>query len=271
MARQRLDLDQRDLETLARVMWTSPEAIRDQLNRRPWFANDLFRHPDVVEAVMNGSGATTVDISPLLFFAVVAHQAAEELAGAEWVADWTGPNSRLPVFDVEPMLEFADAPGRLLFIARLLAGFAMPEPLPVPAGNHDMDELVRWLDAAEPRDRIVLLRRLGDLALFQAGVFPDATGARVLQLVEADQLGRSIGLDPDEILALIDPGSPTPGLDALEALSSAWYQAAAAACTGDTPRVVLDVAARIRPARRFLNHLADRHLNDFTPTWALAP
>lgn len=266
---QTLELPDRDLVALARVMWTTPEVIKDQLVRRPWFANDLLRHPDVVDAVLYGKGVCPTDVSPFLFFAVIAHQAADELADADWVADWIGPASRLPVFDVAPVLEFADSPGRLVFIARLLAGFVVPEPLPVPASHMDLDDLVRWLEAAQPRDRAVLLRRLGDLALFQAGVFPDATGARVLQLVEADHLGRSIGLSAQEIRDLVNSGSTTPGLDALETLGSAWYQASADQA-GDASPMVLDVASRIRPARRFLNHLADNYLNHLTPTWGLA-
>ena len=267
--RQTLELPDRDLVALARVMWTTPEVIKDQLERRPWFANDLLRHPEVVDAVIYGKGVCPSDVSPFLFFAVIAHQAADELADADWVADWTGPASRLPVFDVAPVLEFADAPGRLVFIARLLAGFVLPEPLPVPAAHMDLIDLVRWLDAAQPGDRAVLLRRLGDLALFQAGVFPDATGGRVLELVEADHLGRSVGPSSDEVRQLVDPGSVTPGLDALETLGSAWYQAFAEEAQDASP-VILDVAARIRPARRFLNHLADNYLNDLTPTWGLA-
>ena len=268
MTRQSFDLADRDLAALAGVMDTDVETLGDELARRPWFLNDVLRHPDTVDAVLNGVGLGPGAVSPLLFFAVVAHQAAAELADTTWVNDWAGPKSRLPVFDVDPLLEFTDGPGRLLFVARLLADFAMPEPVPVPADNLDLDDLVRWLDAAEPGDRIVLLRHLGDLALFQAGVFPDANGSRVLESWEAEHLGRSAGLDPDELLELIDPASATPGLDALEVLGSAWYQAAAEEGPGETPTVMLDVAARIRPARRFLNHVADSYLGSVSGGWA---
>ncbi len=269
MTRPRLELADRDLVALAEVMGTSTEVLLAELQRRPWFLNDMLRHPAVVDAVLYGAGVGPADVSPLLFFAVVAHRAADELAASDWVAEWTGPSSRLPVFDVAPLREFANAEDRLVFVARLLAGFAVPEAAPVPADHLDLDDLVRWLEAAEPRDRIVLLRRLGDLALFQAGVFPDATGARVLAAAEADRLGRSIGLDAEQLLELIDPGSTTPGLDALEALGSAWYQAAVAEDRSTQPTVVLDVAARFRPARRFLNHLADSYLHDTPTGWAV--
>lgn len=260
MTRQRLDLADRDLRALARVLGTDPDDLRDELERRPWYANDVLRSPAIADAVLKGTDLGAAEISPALFFAVAAHCAAAELADATWVADWMGPAERLPVFDVEPLLEFTDAPGRLTFVSRLLADFACPDGAPVPGGSQDLDELVDWLQAVEPADRVALLRYLGDLALFRAGVFPDSNGAQPMGAAQAEHLGRSAGMTDDEIGELADPGSPTPGLDALEALGSAWYRAAAEASPA-SPTVLRDVAARIRPARRFLNHLADTYLH----------
>lgn len=267
MTRQLLDLAERDIAVLADALGTDPETLDADLQRRPWCANDVLRHPDVVERVLQGTGSAALQVTPLLFFAVMVHSAADELTDAPWVADWAGPSTRLPVFDVEPLLEFADAPGRLVFVARLLADFAAPTPAPVPAAPNDLDDLVDWLDAAEPSDRIVLLRRLGDNALFRAGVFPDATGSHLLSPAQAEHLGGSVGMEADEIAGLLDPGSVTPGLDALESLGSAWYRAAADASKRG-PVVLRDIAARVRPARRFLNHLADRYLQQMTLDWA---
>ena len=267
MTREFLDLAERDVAVLSGVLGTDPESLRAELDRRPWFANDVLRHPEVVAVVLQGNGGAALEVSPLLFFAVMAHAVADELADAPWVADWAGPKSRLPVFDVEPLVEFSDAPARLSFVARLLAEFAMPSPLPVPASRYDLDDLVDWLDAAEPVDRVILLRRLGDLALFRAGVFPDATGSMTLSPEQAEHLGRSVCMTEDEIADLVDPGSASPGLDALESLGSAWYLAAADE-NQRGPAVLRDVAARVRPARRFLNHLADRYLQHLTVEWA---
>lgn len=269
MTRQAVDLAEADLIVLADVLDTSPRVLRSELERRPWFVNDLLREPAVVELALGADSGRIDLLSPNLFFTVVAFHAADELAEATWVADWVGPKSRLPVFDVEPLLEFSDNPRRLAFVARLLAGFAAPEPPPVPADALDLSDLVRWLDAVEPAARIVLLRRLGDLALFLAGVFPDATGGKVLALADVEALAASVGLAPDELLDLIDAGSAAPGFTALETLSAAWYTAAAEADQRTTPKVMVDIATRIRPARRFLNHLADRYLNPDQMTWAV--
>ena len=117
-------------------------------------------------------------------------------------------------------------------------------------------------------DQLVLLRRLGDLALFRAGVFADSTGAAALTTAQAEHLGSSVGMTDDELDHLVDHGSSTPGLDALEQLSSAWYHAAAEN-SPSTPVLLRDVANRIRAARRFLNYIADHYLFRVERTWAI--
>ncbi len=266
MTRQRLDLRDGDLTVLARALDTDPDELRTELERRPWYANDVLRREEVAEAVLHGSDAEQLSVSPLLLFTVLVHRATDELGSSDWVDEWVGRGCRLPVFDVEPLLEFADAPGRLLFTARLLVGFAVPEAPPIPADPLDLDELVDWLGAVEPADQVRLLRHLGDVALFRAGIFPDSTGAVALSTSQAEHLGRSVHMTDDELDHLVDRGSATPGFDAMETLSSAWYRAAVQR-SPSTPVLLHDVAHRIRAARRFLNYVADRFLYNIQTQW----
>lgn len=267
MTRQRLDLHERDLSVLASAIGTDAESLSRELERRPWYANDVLRRPTVVDSVLHGADAEHLAVSPLLYFTVLVHRAADELASTEWVDEWVGPGSRLPVFDVEPMLEFADAPARLLFTAKLLVSFAAPSAAPVPADRFDLDDLVEWLAAVEPDDQLVLLRQLGDLALFRAGVFPDSNGATALSATQVERLGRSVELTDDELEHLVDLASPTRGLDALEVLSAAWYRAAVEK-SSTVPVMLRDVAHRIRAARRFLNYVSDHYLYRVQHSWA---
>ncbi len=59
------------------------------------------------------------------------------------------------------------------------------------------------------------------------GCFPTASVRSRCRPTQAEHLGRSVRMTDDELNHLVDHGSPTPGLDALETLSSAWYRAAA--------------------------------------------
>ena len=267
MTHRRLDLDDGDLAVLADALAVTPDALRADVEHRPRHLDEVLAAPEVTTALLDGD-IDPLRITPRLLFAVLVHRSADELAETEWVADWVGPGSRLPVFDVEPLVEFADAPARLRFVATLLVDFTVPRPGPVGTDRLGLDELVDWLDAVEPDARIALLRQLGDIALFQAGVFPDSTGATLLTTAQAERFGRSLDLTDDELEHLVDPASPTAGIDAMEMLSASWYQAAAEA-SPDTPVLVRDVAHRIRAARRFLNYVADRYLHPGTGSMAL--
>jgi hypothetical protein len=261
-------LTERDVGTLASIVGVETDGLAAELRRRPWWIHDLLARPDVFEKVLDRHSHPADIVSPFLLFSVLVHKTAEDLREATYVNEWIGPRSRMPLFDVAPLQEFVDDPGRTFFLAALLSSFATPESPPVPAGPFDLYGLALWLDQAFPGDRVVLLRRLGDLSLFLTGMFPDHTGARPLRPVDAERLGRTVGMTAEEMLALCDRSVLSPGLDALESLGSRWYKAAV---LGDgTPQVVGDVGSRFRSARRVLNHLADRYLYRLDTGWELA-
>lgn len=254
---------QSDVNALAAIADRDPDDLRRELQRRPWHLHDLLSDPETATVVLGDDSQPVVVVSPLLYFAVLVHRSAAELTAAAWVAEWTGPRSRLPVFDVASLLEFTQRPTRLLHLARLLTSFAVPtmSPLPVPVDVLDLDGLVDWLRAVEPADQAKLLERMGDVALFLAGVCADQTGNQLLSPSDAERLGQSIGMSADEVLDLVDPGSMSPGLDALEELGSRWYSAAAVQPSCVHPSLAFDLSRHIRPARRFLNHVADTYLH----------
>jgi hypothetical protein len=254
-----------DIVNLAAIVRVEPTSLAADLRRRPWSVNDLLSDPRVFETILARKAPPFIGVSPFLLFAVLVHHVAGELRQATYVNEWTGPKSRLPVFDVEPLQEFLEEPGREFFLARLLASFATPLPPPVPADPLDIHDLASWVDHALPSDRIELLRRLGDLSLWKSGVFPDSTGPHPLDTPEAQFLGQTAGLSELQLLELCDGARISPGLDALETLGSHWY-GAAASDPGVSP-IVSDVANRFRAARRILNHLSDRYLYRIEPIW----
>jgi len=261
-------LSGRDLRTLAAITGGDADQLAEDLQVRPWAIHDILSDEAVFSGVMGRQAHPANVVSPFLLFAVLVHAAADELRTATFVNDWTGPQSRLPVFDVAPLQEFIQAPGRMFFLVRLLESFAMPAPAPVPADPFDLNDMAMWVDQALPSQRATLMCRLGDLSLFMSGVFPDHNGPRSMPPVEAEQLGATIDMTSEEILQLCDRGSLSPGLDALESLGSRWYENAVDA--GSAPPVVADVATRFRAARRVLNHLSDRYLYELDFNWPRA-
>lgn len=257
----------RDLATLAAALSTTPQALKQQLQLRPWTAADLFASDEVFDSVMDRQAHPAELVSPYLLFSVLVHRAAAELRDASFVNEWAGMKVRLPVFDIGGVHDFLTDPARLSFLAGLLTAFAGPRPLPVPVDDrYDILSIARWLDAVPESDRVVLFERLGDLALFLSGVFPDSTGSSWISPTDAERLGKTVGLGSDATLGLCD-SLGLGGLDAYETLGSEWYKAVSQSRPAP---MIADVSYRFRAARRVLNHLADRFLFDIEPGFGFA-
>ena len=256
-------LSEAEITALAEAADRDPLSLAVELSQRPWALHDLLSEPQVVASILEVDDLDPVE-SPFVFFAVMTRAAANNLLASSYVYDWAGPQFRLPVFDVEPLQEFVAAPGRVLFMARLLTSMVSPDVGPLPADNTDPWTLVSWLSAVDQPERGALLRRIGDLSLYIAGVHADAIGHGVVSADTAEMVGTALGMTDDEIRSLCDPASAAPGLDALELVGARSYHEARRGADG-TPPVVSDIAERMNTARRFLTHLSDRYLSPHTP------
>lgn len=217
--------------------------------------------------------------SPFLVFAVSVHRAALELQRSTFVSEWVGPNERLPVLDAGTLSDFLASPQHRLFLAELLASYTH-----VASGalwvrstrgwrrqrfsELDPVRLAALLEVVSEEERPGVYRRLGDLALFLTGVFPDHTSTSALGPVAMQRLlraGARVGLERDA-----EGGS----LALLERLGERWYRAACAEAGRPWTRslsVVASVAARYRDARRALNFIAERYLFPHRNRWFAGP
>src|SRR6266540_1530599 len=124
---------------------------------------------------------------------------AERLRGdPAFVGEWAGPRQRLPVFDVATLRDFLAAPARRLFLAELLASYVHVASGSVLVQTRrgwrrqrfselDPVRLAALLDVVPAGERVGIYRRLGDLALFLTGVFPDHTATRAFAPVHAQR------------------------------------------------------------------------------------
>jgi hypothetical protein len=133
----------------------------------------------------------------------------------------------------------------------------------------DPVRLAGLLDGVPDAERPGVYRRLGDVSLFVAGVFPDYATlygvgpASVARLLRAAQVPAA----EQERLATV------PAIELLEQLGARWYRAAHHLAPVRTARldVVADVAGRFQQARRVLNHVADRYLFAADHPWFAPP
>jgi hypothetical protein len=263
------------------------EADAGWLRRDPVAIPVLLGDPRVFEAVFGWADrgrpprpGEAVPASPFLTFAVAVHRSATELESMGHVAERTGPRQRVPLFDAPALREFLGSPARKLFLAELLASFTR-----VASGRYrvrsgggtrtrrfselDPVRLAGLLDGVPDAEKPGVYRRLGDVSLFVAGVFPDYATlygvgpASVARLLRAAQVPAA----EQERLATV------PAIELLEQLGARWYRAAHHLAPVRTARldVVADVAGRFQQARRVLNHIADRYLFATDHPWFAPP
>ena len=252
------------------------------LRREPALILDVLDRPATSAAVLNLADRRTgirpdrfALISPFLIFAAAIHRTAGDLSTSAYAPERTAPRLRIPLFDAGQLSAYLGPPGHRLFLADLLASFAKISSgmVPVPGrpgrrrwSDADPARLAVLLDTVPAAQRPPVWRRLGDLALFLAGVFPDAAERLIPGQVAASRLARRTGLDPD---AGPDAGAP----DLLEWLGSGWYRLAAdhiRPADASVPEL-RERAEQFRPARRVLNTAADRYLLPLGSGWLTAP
>jgi hypothetical protein len=243
----------------------------------------LLEHPGVFRAVLGPADAAqgwAVPASPFLVFAAFVQQATAELAVMDHVPERTGPRQRVPLFDAPVLRDFLGEPARRLFLAELLASFTHVASghYRVRAGGRtrtrrfselDPVRLAGLLDAVAPAERPGVYRRLGDVTLFLAGVFPDYATTHALGPIDAGRLLRAARLPSSQQEHL----ASTPAMELWEYLGARWYRTARDLAPAATARMVVvgDVADRFQQARRVLNLVADRYLLTADKPWFEQP
>ncbi len=212
-------------------------------------------------------------VSPPLIFALLVHRGADEIGDRHHVPERVGSRLLLPVFDGEQLARFIAEPATRAFLVELLGSYTR-----VLSGPRWEKSRGRWrrrrfsemnpaqlaqLAAEQPMaERAGAYRRLGDLALFLNGVFPDDSARRTLSPIELERIVRSLPpghrTDPMRLLQSdrIDGTGPV-----LAALGPSWYRLAAdlvplPGISGE----LRNVAEHFDQARRFLAFVTDRYL-----------
>jgi hypothetical protein len=286
-----------DLELLATVAEgagaRAVAAAAGWLRAHPEELPRLVGDPRVFQAVFGpqapaSAAARATLASPFLIFAVAVHRAAADLATMDHVPE-RSLRQRVPLFDASELRDFLGSAARRLFLAELLASFTraasvpyrtavrgQPGPRSAPRGGRgrrvselDLVRMAGMLDEVPEAERAGVYRRLGDVALFLTGVFPDYAAAHALGPVRATRLLRTAQVPEQRYGQLAE----APAIDLFEHLGAQWYRAAWGLAPARTARlaVVAEVAERFRQARRVLNHITDRCLFPQGNPWFAPP
>lgn len=245
-------LTDRDLLALADDRADQVPALR----REPSLVLDLLDRPSVTDMLLADRRDPTGrfrTVSPFLLFAAAVHRTAGGLVGRMHVPDRSRTRSALPVFDGPVLAAFAAEPSHRLFLAELLTSYAR-----VASGvmwrrdergwrrqrwdELDLPRLAALLDAVPAEDRPGVWRRIGDGALFLAGVFPEYA-QRTLSGPGLSRLERGAGVH-------VTRAGPVQEL--LEQVAERAY--------GHVPSLPPGVVDAPRSVHRVLSLVADGHL-----------
>jgi hypothetical protein len=125
----------------------------------------------------------------------------------------------------------------------------------------DLMSLAGALDGMPEEARPRLYRRLGDLCLFLAGVFPDHTAGRLFRPIDLQRLGRAAAVDPRHD-ALAEALELRGGVGLVEQLGARWYGLAGRSMPPVSvgTHLLRAMTERFTTARRALNLLTDRYI-----------
>jgi hypothetical protein len=248
----------------------------DRLRRDPMAVDALLHRDRLFDRVFRSPERDPLLVaSPFLVFWVLVHRVARDLERSQFVQEWLGPGRSVPVFDAASLQDFLAESRRRAFLAELLASYTR-----VASGTiwertargwnrrrySDLDP-VRLAELAEVvtgDQRSAILRRLGDLALFLSGVFPEYVASNPLQPREVERLRRLLdAAGPEEV---IRAASPEKGLWLLDWLGRSAYRAAAEGADRGVQELAA-VAQAFNRARRVLNVLTGRYLYPARERW----
>jgi hypothetical protein len=261
--------------------------LRTGLRSRADRLEELLASQRIFDSVFSPAGPQEplLNASPFLVFAVCVHRAAFELGSATYVAEWLGPGRRAPVFDVAQLQEFMSAPWRRLFLVELLASYTHVSSGSVVFFTRrgirrqrfselDPVRLAGLLDVVREAERPGVLRRLGDLALFLTGVFPDHVARQGFAPIEEGRLLRAgtLGRPGAQVSSgLSSPGmGDTGAVGLLDQLGRRWYRAAFELLPRPLPEnvaVLNELAERFSQARRILGFITEKFLFTHRDRW----
>lgn len=281
-------LADRDLALLAR--WAGePGPLEDrvaQLRAQPDRIEELLARPETFHVLFErGREEPFVAGSPFLVFSVLLARVSTDLERATVVPEWVAPRRRVPLLDGRALGEFVADARRRVFLADLLASYThvVSGAVWVRSGRRwrrrrwselDPVRLAELAEVVPEPERPAVYRRLGDLALFLTGVFPDHTGERLFRPVQLERVARALRRAREEV----DSSGGLEGLDSpialVERVGRASYlltwRAIGRPETGPA-RVLVEVAERFGDARRVLNFLTDRYLFPLREHWFGGP
>lgn len=217
----------------------------------------MLDDPRLIERLFNDQKAL-VTLSPRFLFTILLRHVRREIEKEKYLYDYEvgSRKHRVPVFAVEKVTDLLAESGALDYLAEMLSSFVLCR-----SGEHrwtdetghlrrhcfdstDIDELIDLCRHLPPAERARYYRRIGDIALFFSGIFPDhAAFYHFLTPRSARRISHGRNLHD------------------YERDGKAFYQRAARHSAASSRSTILNtLSENFSNARRALNVLSERYL-----------
>jgi hypothetical protein len=210
-----------------------------------------------------------VELSPRLLFSILLRRIRRDLSEVPYTVERIHRDGRVVVFDAAHSLSLLRTPAVFDYLLDLLVSFERVETVVVPSPSgplrmrrlntlsiEDMLELAGLID--QPL-RPMVFRRIGDIALFTTGLFPDAVVR---------------GQRPALLARLTAPPRQRLRIEDYEEEGRRFYRLAADQLASSHPGLA-EVLARLSEdftaARKPLSVLSERYVAWVRPHWRQAP
>ena len=241
--------DRRDLERVASALRDDREVLQAALG-----ADRLFQR-------LSGDPEILVQVSPRLFFAVLLRRAARDLRAASYTVE-RERRQRIPVFDTHRVADLLGPADMRDYLADMLASFSKVQTYSVGYrvregvwrrmrfNDLDIDALMRYAGALDEAQRFGPYKRIADVCLFVAGVFPEHAEVGAYNPVSGKRRPGSAGRPRRNLAEYRDEGQ-------------AFYRLAAKHATARIMSMV-DILARLSTqfleAQKALSYMTERYV-----------
>ncbi len=243
---------------LARAWQEDPAQIE------PWFDDER-----VLRRLRAGDRAV-IELSPRFLFTVLLRRIRRDLSEVPYTVERVEATGRVVVFDARLAHELLRASEMFTYLVELLVSFERTETVTVrgrPATRKmrrlstlSIDDMLELAGLVDPPLRPMVFRRIGDIALFTTGLFPDA-------VLRGPRLPLPATREPSRF-------GRRRRLEDYEEEGRRFYRMAADRLSASHPQlaqVLIRLADEFTAARKPLNVLSERYVAWARPHWHQIP
>ncbi|MFQ5873268.1 MAG: hypothetical protein ACE5JL_05655 [Dehalococcoidia bacterium] len=179
-------LSEADLKFLVETVATrhrDRERVIELVRDKDDFLDQMLDDPKLLRRILNDE-EVFVRISPHMLFSILLRQIRRELEKETYINEVGVRGERIPVFEAPEVVELLDDKNPRDYLIDMLSSFAKTRSTVIywmergrlrrkRFSDMDMDDMIQLCSQADREARPLYYKRIADIALFLAGIFPD--------------------------------------------------------------------------------------------------